>query len=64
MKIFGNFDNKNVELVSRKMLENGQIKTLFKFGKLTVTGVSNKPSNESINKLADNMSKIAESILR
>jgi hypothetical protein len=57
--IFGTV-NESVQLVSRENMDNGFTKTVFKFGKLTVTGLSNHPSQEAIIRLADAMNDIAK----
>lgn len=57
-QFFGNI-NETFKLVSREELDNGLIKTVFKFGKLNVTGISNKPSDDAINRLADEINNIA-----
>ncbi|COF21655.1 acyl-CoA thioester hydrolase [Bacillus thuringiensis] len=57
--IFGTV-NEPIEVISRKGLENGFNQTTFKYGKFTVIGVSNEPSNEAIKRMAESMNSIAE----
>nr|WP_227495897.1 acyl-CoA thioester hydrolase [Bacillus mycoides] len=46
--------------MSREHLEDGLTETTFKYGKLTVIGVSNEPSTEAIKRMAESMNSIAE----
>jgi TATA-box binding protein (TBP) (component of TFIID and TFIIIB) len=57
--IFGEV-NESVQLVSREVTENGLTKTIFRYGKLTVTSISNQPTKEAVTKLAEGMNEIAE----
>ncbi|UZJ79441.1 acyl-CoA thioester hydrolase [Fictibacillus sp. KU28468] len=57
--IFGQI-TQYVELINQEKLNNGSTKTTFKFGKLYVVGHSNRPSSESLNRVADEINVIAE----
>ncbi|MDM5361165.1 acyl-CoA thioester hydrolase [Peribacillus sp. ACCC06369] len=60
MKSYFGIINEDVKLLSREVLEIGLVRTEFKFGKLTVTGTSNVPTDSAIYRLADGMNAIAE----
>ncbi|UYY98716.1 acyl-CoA thioester hydrolase [Peribacillus frigoritolerans] len=60
MKSYFGIVNEEVELISREVLKNEVVRTEFKFGKLTVTGTSNIPTDRAIIRLADGMNAIAE----
>ncbi|KZD43480.1 hypothetical protein B4083_0880 [Bacillus cereus] len=57
--IFGTV-NEQIKVMSREHLEAGLTETTFKYGKLTVVGVSNEPSTEAIKRMAESMNSIAE----
>ncbi|MCU4798625.1 acyl-CoA thioester hydrolase [Bacillus cereus] len=57
--IFGTV-NEPIKVISREHLEDGLTETTFKYGKLTVIGVSNEPSTEAIKRMAKSMNSIAE----
>ena len=56
--IFGTV-NEQIKVMSREHLEDGLTRTTFKYGKFTVIGVSNEPSNEAIKRMAESMNNIA-----
>jgi hypothetical protein len=58
MNIFGKASD-NVEIISREQLDNGMIQTVFKYGKLTIVGISNKPSCQAIERLSIGMNRLA-----
>ncbi len=57
--IFGTV-NEQIKVMNREHLEDGLTRTTFKYGKLTVVGLSNEPSTEAIKRMAANMNSIAE----
>ncbi|WP_346988896.1 acyl-CoA thioester hydrolase [Bacillus sp. SW7] len=57
--IFGTV-NEKIKVMNREHLEDGLTRTTFKYGKLTVVGLSNEPSTEAIKRMAANMNSIAE----
>lgn len=60
LKSYFGIINEGVKLLSREVLETGLVRTEFKFGKLTVTGISNIPTDSAVIRLADGMNAIAE----
>ncbi|WP_144596442.1 acyl-CoA thioester hydrolase [Bacillus cereus] len=57
--IFGTA-NEQIKVMNREHLEDGLIRTTFKYGKITVVGLSNEPSTEAIKRMAENINSIAE----
>jgi hypothetical protein len=61
--LFGNV-NESVKLVERKQLDVGRIQTVFKYGNLTVSGISNIPSESALERSASILNEIADKHVR